>query len=151
MIYLAADHRGFNLKEELKKYLIEAGYQVEDVGAFAYNKDDDYPDFAAAAAAKVAQNPETNRAILLCGSGHGVDIVANKFRGVRAALCWNTAVAKQSREHDSANVLALAANWPTGEEAKEIVRTWLEAEFTGEGRHKRRLTKIKEVEKRNFG
>ncbi len=150
MIYLATDHRGYALKEELKKYLGGAGHEVEDVGAFAYDENDDYPDFAALAAEKVSEHPETNRAILLCGSGHGVDIVANKFRGVRAALCWNPAVAKQSREHDNANVLALAADWLTEEQAQEIVRSWLEAEFSGEERHKRRVEKINGIENKNF-
>ncbi len=147
MLYLAAYHRGYAIKEGLKKYLADAGYEVEDLGAFAYDKDDDYPDFAAAAAQKVAQNPEANRAILLCGSGHGADIVANKFRGVRAALCWNADVARQSREHDNANVLVLPADWVTEEEAQEIVRSWLEVEFSGEERHVRRLRKIEEIER----
>ncbi len=150
MIYLAADHRGFVLKEELKKHLIKAEYEVEDVGAFAYDQNDDYPDFAARAAEKVAQNPEANRAILLCGSGHGADIVANKYRRARAALCWNADVARQSREHDNANVLVLPADWVGEEQAQEIVRSWLEAEFSGEERHKRRVEKINGIENKNF-
>lgn len=150
MIYLATDHRGFVLKEKLKNYLVETGCEIEDMGAFSYDKDDDYPDFAAAAAEKVSEDLETNRAILLCGSGHGADIVANKFRGVRAALCWNTAVAKQSREHDGANVLVLSADWLTEEQAREIVSAWLETGFSGEERHQRRIKKIEETETKNF-
>lgn len=150
MIYLGTDHRGFQLKEELKKYLIEQGFEIEDLGALEYNKDDDYPDFAAAVAAMVAENPSIHRGILLCGSGHGVDIVANKFSGVRAALCWNRQVAAQSREHEDVNVLVLASDWLDPAEVKDIVTVWLGKSFSGEERHIRRLNKIREIEERNF-
>ncbi len=150
MIYLAADHRGFQLKEAIKKSLIERGIAVEDMGAFAYDADDDYVDFAAAAAAKIAENPAEHKGIFVCGSGHGMDIVANKFRGVRAALCWNAQVAKQSREHDDANVLVFAADACDEALAQEIVSVWLGASFSGEDRHIRRLKKIEEIEKENF-
>lgn len=150
MIYLAADHRGFQLKEALKRFLGERGVAFEDVGALAYGQSDDYVDFAAAAAAKIAGNPSEHKGIFLCGSGHGVDIVANKFRGVRAAVCWNTQVAKQSREHDDVNVLVLPADSLDEMQVKEIISVWLGASFTGEDRHIRRLKKIEEIEKENF-
>ena len=150
MIYVAADHRGFRLKEVIKKSLIERGIAVEDCGALAYDAGDDYVDFAAAAAVKIAENPGTHKGIFLCGSGHGVDIVANKFRGIRAVLCWNTAVAKQSREHEDANVLVLPADWLDERTTQEIVVMWLGARFTGEDRHIRRLEKIGEIEEKNF-
>lgn len=150
MIYLAADHRGFKLKEELKKYLIEHRFEVEDVGAFTYDKTDDYADFARAACEKIVQNLSAHKGIFLCGSGHGVDIVANKYNGLRAALCFNKQIAAQSREHDDANVLALAADWVSPEEAKDIVIVWLGKQFSGEDRHVRRLKKIEEIEKKNF-
>lgn len=149
MIYLACDHRGFRLKEQLKKFLLE-GHQVEDVGALSYDTGDDYPDFAMAAAEKIAGSPLEHQGIFLCGSGHGVDMVANKFRGVRAALCWNAAVAKQSREHDDANVLVLPADWLDEMRAQEIVSVWLTARFLGEDRHIRRLRKIESIEAGNF-
>ncbi len=161
MIYLAADHRGFQLKEAIKKSLIERGFEVEDRGALAYDALDDYVDFASAAAEKIAKSlieregdlsraSEASRGIFLCGSGHGVDIVANKFRGVRAALCWNTQVAKESREHGDGNVLVLPADWLDEARAQEIVSVWLGASFSGEDRHIRRLEKIEEIEKKNF-
>lgn len=150
MIYLAADHRGFKLKEAIKESLIKQGVAVEDMGALAYDAADDYVDFAVAAAAKIAENPAEHKGIFLCGSGQGVDIVANKFRGIRAALCWNTAVAKQSREHEDANVLVLPADWLDEMQAREIISIWLGAGFTGEDRHIRRLEKIEKTEQENF-
>ena len=150
MIYLAADHRGFQLKEAIKKSLIERGIEIEDRGALVYDAGDDYVDFAAAATAKIAENPSVHKGIFICGSGHGVDIVANKFRGVRAALCWNAQVAKQSREHDDANVLVLAADACDEAQAQDIVLVWLGAGFSGEDHHIRRLKKIDEIEQKNF-
>ena len=150
MIYLATDHRGFKLKEELKRYLIEQGHEVEDFGAFEYKKDDDYPDFAVAVAEKVAENPEAHKGILICGSGHGMDMVANKFKGIRAALCFNRQVAVQSRAHEDANVLILASDWLDPADTKDIVTVWLGKQFDGAERNIRRLGKIREVEERNF-
>lgn len=150
MIYLAADHRGFRLKEAIKELLTRQGIAPHDCGAFAYNEGDDYTDFAATAAAKIAENPAEHKGIFLCGSGHGVDMVANKFKGIRAVLCWNAEVAKQSREHDDANVLALAADVHAPAEAEQIVSAWLAASFGGEERHMRRLKKIEQVEEKNF-
>lgn len=150
MIYLAADHRGFKLKEALKKFLGEQGIAVEDCGAFTYDPQDDYTDFAVVASAKIVETPSEHKGIFLCGSGHGVDIVANKFKGIRAALCWNMEVAKQSRAHDDANVLILPADWLDEEIAREIVLTWLNTPFSGEDRHSRRLAELKEIETEIF-
>lgn len=150
MIYLAADHRGFQCKEALKAFLGKHGYLYEDKGAFSYDASDDYVDFAVAAAKKIAEHPEQHRGIFICGSGHGMDIVANKFCGVRAALCWNIEVAKQSREHDDANVLVLPADWLEEKQAEGMARVWLEALFSNEERHVRRLGKIGEIEEQNF-
>lgn len=150
MIYLGADHRGFQLREELKKYLTQQGHEVEDLGAFGYDQTDDYPDFVIAVAEKVAENPSAHKGILICGSGHGADIVANKFKGVRAALCFNPQVAAQSREHEDANVLVLASDHIDEVEAKDIVLIWLGKQFDGAERNIRRLGKIREVEERNF-
>lgn len=150
MLYVAADHRGFELKEKIKSALEAEGLELEDVGAFSYDKTDDYVDFAKAAAEKVAENPEKNKAILICGSGHGMDVVANKYKGVRSALVFNTEVAVQSREHENANVLVLASDWLEEDEAIEIAKVWLATDFTGEERHVRRLRKIEEIERQNF-
>jgi ribose 5-phosphate isomerase B len=147
MLYIGADHRGFELKEKLKEWLKDHGHSVEDLGAHKLEPEDDYPDFAEAVARKVSEDPDSNRGILLCGSGHGMDIVANKFKEIRAALCFNTAVAKQSREHEDANVLILAADWVAPNEAREVVKIFLETKFSGEERNERRIQKITEIEK----
>ena len=150
MIYLAADHRGFKLKEEIKKYLLEQNFEVEDVGAFEYNQDDDYVDFSSVAAQKIAENPSLHKGIFVCGSGHGIDIVVNKFKGVRAALVFNAEVAVQSREHEDANVLVFASDWIEPEKAKDLATVWLGKSFGGAERNIRRLRKIEEVERENF-
>jgi ribose 5-phosphate isomerase B len=148
MIYLGADHRGFKLKEILKAFLEGEGYEFEDLGNAVHDPNDDYPDFAAAVARKVAENPKENRGILLCGSGVGMDIVANRFKGVRSALIWigDEALIKQSRQHDDSNVLSLPADYLSEERAKKIVKLWLETPFLEVERHQRRIQKIEELE-----
>lgn len=150
MIYLAADHRGFQLKETLKQILERQGYPVTDMGAFQYDKTDDYVDFAKAALDKIADNPRLHKGILICGSGHGMDIVANKYKDMRAVIGFNRYVAVQSRQHENANVLVLAADWLKEEEAYSIVSDWLGAEFNAEDRHIRRLKKLEDIETKNF-
>lgn len=149
MLYIGADHRGYNLKEEIRKYLDELKMKYEDLGAFSLNPDDDYPDYAKEVAQRVAEAPEEHRGILFCGSGVGVNIVANKFDGIRSALVWNEKVAKASRVDDNANVLSLPADDLTTEETKKIVKIWLETPFTREERHYRRIKKIEEIERNN--
>lgn len=142
MIYIGADHRGFQLKEEIKKFLAENKYQFEDMGNFAYDPSDDYTDFAKLVAQKVSEKPEENKGILICGSGVGVDITANKFHGVRSALADDIATAKQSREHDDTNVLSLPADEVNFDLAKKIITTWLETSFSNGEKYKRRINKI---------
>ena len=142
MIYLGADHRGFQLKEEIKKFLAEKKYQFEDMGNFAYDPNDDYTDFAKLVAQKVAEKPEEHKGMLICGSGVGVDITANKFHGVRSALADDVATAKQSREHDDTNVLSLPADEVNLELAKQIISVWLETPFSNGEKYKRRIDKI---------
>jgi ribose 5-phosphate isomerase B len=146
LIYIGADHRGFRLKGVLKAHLNNRGYEVVDCGNERYEEGDDYPDFAAAVAKKVSENPEENRGILICGSGVGVDIVANKFKGVRSALATTPEQARLSRHDNNANVLSLAADFLSENEMREIVNVWLATSFPGEEHHKRRLGKIKELE-----
>ncbi|NIT03614.1 RpiB/LacA/LacB family sugar-phosphate isomerase [Candidatus Saccharibacteria bacterium] len=148
MIYLGTDHRGFELKEKIALWLGEWGYEFEDLGAASYDKKDDYPDFASAVARKVSENPKENRGILLCGSGVGVDVVANKFKSVRSALVWGDeeALVKQSRQHDGTNVLSLPADHLSEKQAKNIVKTWLETPDPSEERHLRRIKKISNLE-----
>ena len=147
MIYLGADHRGYRLKEALKIYLKELGYDFDDLGALEIKFDDDYPDYAILVAQKVSQNPKENIGILICGSGVGVDVTANKFKGVRSALLFDAQQARMSRNDDNTNILSLSADFIDENLAKEILKIWLETPFSRLERHVRRLTKIKEIEK----
>ena len=147
MIYIGADHRGYKLKEALKDYLKELNLEYEDLGALQIIFDDDYPDYAILVAKKVSENPRENRGILICGSGVGVDIVANKFKGVRSALIFNPEQARMSRNDDNTNVLSLSADFIEEDPAKEIMKVWLETPFSRLERYARRLEKIKEIEK----
>ncbi|MDO8743174.1 MAG: RpiB/LacA/LacB family sugar-phosphate isomerase [Candidatus Azambacteria bacterium] len=145
MLYIGSDHRGYNLKETLKIYLQELNYVFEDLGAKELIPDDDYPDYALAVAKKVAENPETNHGILLCGSGVGVDIVANKIKNIRSALCFDVKQAQASRNDDNTNILSLPADFISESLAKEIVKIWLETPFSGLEHHARRIEKIKKI------
>lgn len=146
-VYIGADHRGYNLKEVLKIYLKELDYDFEDLGARELNPEDDYPDYAVEVAKKVAEDLENNRGVLICGSGVGVDVVANKFKGIRSALLFNPEQARMSRNDDNANVLSLSADFIDENSAKEIVKIWLETPFSRLERHVRRVEKIKKIEK----
>jgi len=146
MIYIGADHRGYKLKEKLKDYLSALRYEYKDMGANKYNENDDYPDFAKPVAEKVAENPEKNIGILLCGSGVGVDIVANRYKGVRSALVSTVDMAGHARRNDNCNVLSLAADILEEKKMKKMVKTFLETKFAGEEKYVRRLKKIEEVE-----
>jgi len=144
MIYLGADHRGFQLKEEIKRFLAEKKYQFEDMGNVKYDPDDDYTDFAKLVAQKVSEKPEERKGVLICGSGVGVDITANKFHGVRSALADDIATAKQSRKHDDTNVLSLPAGEINFELAKQILETWLATPFSNGEKYKRRIDKMEQ-------
>lgn len=143
MIYLGADHAGFILKEEAKRILQEAGYQYEDLGNFELDKQDDYPDFALAVVNKMESN---DKGILICGSGAGMCITANKIKGIRAVNCVDEFMAQQSRQHNNANVLCLGGQIVDPEKAEKIIKIWLITEFSQEERHIRRINKIKEIE-----
>jgi ribose 5-phosphate isomerase B len=146
-IFLGADHAGFQIKEELKAYLQEKGVDVEDMGAFELNPNDDYPDLIIPVAKKVAENPEQNRGIVLGGSGQGEAIAANKSKGVRAIVYYGgpLEIVELSRRHNNANVLSLGARFLTPQQALEAVDLWLATSFEG-GRHERRVKKITKLE-----
>lgn len=146
VIYFGADHGGFALKETLRDFVREAGYEVYDFGAASYQKDDDFPDFAKAVAEKVSQEPERSRGVLLCRSGVGMDIVANKFRNVRSVLGISPDQVYAARHDDSANVLSIAADITQENDAKKMVQIFLETPFAGEERYMRRLEKIMHIE-----
>jgi len=145
-IYLGADHRGFELKEEVKEYLEGEGYEVEEVGRGEFDPDDDYVDYAVKVAEMVEGNENNDRGILLCGSGHGMEMVANRFPRVRAMLAFNEEVTQQGREHEDANLLVLPSDWVTREEAVERVRIFLETERSEEMRYVRRREKMANLE-----
>ncbi len=149
MIYLGADHRGFDLKQRLYQKLQDEGLKVTDLGDEVLNPSDDYVDFAENVAKAVLEEPEVNRGVLLCGTGVGVDIVANKYDGIRSALVSDIKTTVQSRQHEDVNVIALPADTLDLESAWEIVEAFLNTPFSEEERHVRRLEKIEELEKTN--
>lgn len=147
-IIIASDHAGFNYKTLLAKDIITLGHEITDLGT--YNEDPtDYPDHARDAANAILNN-EGERAIIICGSGVGVSVAANKFKGIRAGVCHDTYSAHQCVEHDDVNILCLGQRVIGIELARDIVIAFLKAEFTHAERHQRRLSKIKEIENENM-
>ncbi|RJQ33482.1 RpiB/LacA/LacB family sugar-phosphate isomerase [Candidatus Parcubacteria bacterium] len=140
-IYLGSDHNGFAIKEYVQDYLEAKGYKVEDLGNVKLNLRDDYPDYAKAVARKV-QKSSTALGILFCGSGQGMCITANKFKGIRAALAWSVGTAKKSRYDDNSNIICLPAWSINRDQARRIITGWLTTDFSQATRHKRRIKKI---------
>lgn len=143
-IAIGADHRGFKAKEHLKKFLERLGHTAKDFGSHSEDSVD-YPDYAEKVARSVAKG-EFERGIVICDTGIGVCIAANKIPHIRAALCWNEETARMSRAHNDANVLCLAASFTAPELMEKIVKVWLSTSFEG-GRHARRVNKIRALEK----
>jgi ribose 5-phosphate isomerase B len=143
-IVIASDHAGFSLKEKLKSHLKMKGIKIKDLGTTS-KESCDYPKFAYALANEVSRG-KFKKGILICKSGIGNSIVANKLPGVRAALCYNVKAARLSREHNDSNVLVMGAVFVNASLAKRITEVWLKTEFLG-GRHRRRLNQIKGIEK----
>lgn len=144
-VYLGTDHAGFEFKEDIKTFLQVKGYQVEDCGAYDYNKDDDYPDFVSLAAQKVAENPGSF-GIVLGKSGAGECIVANKIKGIRAFVGISEQNVKLAREHNDANVLSLGSEIVSEDQAREFVELFTNTPFSNEPRHIRRIEKIRALE-----
>lgn len=163
-VYLATDHTGLELKNKVKEFLQKEGYEVEDCGAYIYDKNDDYPDFINKAAEGVSKDPENTRGIIFGGSGQGEAMAANKSKNVRCALFYAPALATQviniegtkstdpfemlklTREHNDANMLSLSARFLKEEEAIRAVQIFLETPFSNAERHKRRINMIKRIE-----
>lgn len=145
MIYLGADHRGFQLKEQLKTWLQGRGMTFEDLGAVKFNPSDDYPVIAEKVAKKVIKNEE-HKGILICGSGAGVCIAANKVRGIRGSEGLNKDAVRAARSEDNINVLCLAADLLASDEARDFVEVFLNTSYAGEERHERRLKEIEDME-----
>jgi ribose 5-phosphate isomerase B len=146
-VALGTDHAGFPLKDDVVKAIRQAGHSVVDCGATELKPDDDYPDYARAVADTIRAR-RAWRGVLLCGSGVGASVAASKFDGIRAALCHDTFSARQGVEDDDMNVICLGARVVGPALAGELVRAFLHAEFSGAERHRRRLAKIQEIEKR---
>jgi ribose 5-phosphate isomerase B len=144
-VALGADHGGFEMKQALAGLLEEQGHEVLDLGADSVDPGDDYPDFALAVGRAVAEG-KAERGILVCGSGAGAAIAANKVHGIRAALAHDTYTAHQMVEHDNANVCCLGARVIGPELAAEVVRIFIDARFSGGERHRRRLAKVARME-----
>jgi len=143
-IAIASDHAGYELKEKLKRYLLNSGFIIVDFGTHT-NRSVDYPDYAFKVAKAVSRR-RFDRGILICGTGIGMSIAANKVKGVRAAVCWNEKTAELSRKHNNANILCLGARVIGYRKAKKIVDVWLTTSFEG-NRHLRRVRKISQLEK----
>ena len=141
MIYISSDHRGFNLKNYITQILKNKGAEIEDLGPKELAGDDDFVDFATILAKKIQENPE-NQGILLCRNGVGMSMVANRFKGVRAALSWIPEHAASSKNDDNSNVLVLPSDYVSEIEALKIVETWINTPFSGEERFVRRLNKL---------
>src|SRR3972149_3705373 len=146
IIYIGADHRGFKLKETLKQFLHDSGYTVNDMGNTQYDENDDYPDFAKLVAEKVSADQFNSRGIVICGSGVGVDIVANKFPNIRSALGFHPDQVMEAKSNDYVNVLALAADFLEEDQVKKIVSVWLQTPFDGDEQDKRRIEKIRQID-----
>jgi len=143
-IAIGTDHAGFEYKVRLSDYLKSFGHIVIDVGTFT-TESSDYPDFGIKASQKVCSG-EAEMGILLCGTGIGMSIVANKFKGIRAALCWNSEIARLAREHNNANILCMGARFLTISECIEITDMFLKTSLKSENRYLRRINKITNIE-----
>lgn len=141
-IFIGADHRGYALKARLLKYLKRAGYEIEDKGDKALDSGDDFPHYAAKVATAVAAGDSEARGILICGSGQGMAMAANRFRGVRAALCWDRQSAREARNDDDSNILCLPAHQVDQHDVEVITETWLNTKFAGAARFVRRIEQI---------
>lgn len=144
-IVIGADHAGYELKTELVDYLKSLGHEVMDVGTFDPSQPDDYPDFATLVAKQI-QNGAAGRGILVCGSGVGVSVAANKFTGIRAGLTHDHYSARQGVEHDNMNVLVMGSRVIGANTAMDLVDGFLGAQFSNEERHVRRLAKVQAIE-----
>mgnify|MGYP001566099908 FL=1 len=147
-IYIGADHRGFVLKEKIARWLYELKYEFTDLGANSIDLSDDYTKYAEQVALMVRDN-EGSRGVLLCGSGVGVDVVANKFDGIRSSIGKSVLQVKAGRSDDDMNILVIAADFTTEKEAKGMLIAFLETKFDGKARHEKRLEEIEKIEANN--
>ncbi|MDP3800317.1 MAG: RpiB/LacA/LacB family sugar-phosphate isomerase [bacterium] len=150
MIYIGSDHRGFNLKEYLKGYLTAAKIPFKDLGNHKFDPEDDYPDFAFSVAEKVSENLMENLGVMICGSGLGMVVAANKIKNIRAGLVLNEWFAKHGRENDDLNILVLSSDTTDFSMAERILKAFLVTRFINEEKYIRRVDKIEKKEEENF-
>jgi ribose 5-phosphate isomerase B len=143
-IFLGADHAGFDLKNQLREHLAHQDYEIEDVGAMTLDDDDDYPKYAFALATKVIAE-EDGRGILVCGSGQGMSIAANRVRGIRAGLAWNKDSAETAKTDDDCNVLVVPSRFVDTVAASEMADAWLKASFNKDPKYQRRLDEVEDI------
>lgn len=145
-IYISADHAGYELKNELREHLAHHKHDVEDLGPATLDPEDDYPQFAYRLTTKLlgSEDPDV-RGILVCGSGQGMAIAANRVRGIRAAVVWDEESAKETRQDNDSNVISLPARYLNADTAKKIIDTWLKEPFSNAPRHRRRLEEIEDI------
>lgn len=149
MVYIGADHRGYKLKEKIKSWFGEWGETYKDLGPDKFDPEDDYPDFGIAVGEAVAKD-KGSLGIVVCGSGIGISVAANKVKGVRAAVVFNEDGAFHARDSDELNVLSLPVDYLSESQAKKVIEVFLKTKFSGEKRHKRRIGKIKEYENKSL-
>jgi ribose 5-phosphate isomerase B len=137
-VHIGGDHAAYEMREDLRDFMTEQGHEVTDHGPFEYDELDNYPVYVLRAAEAVAEDPES-LGVVLGGSGNGEQIAANKVKGIRAALCYNTELAELSRLHNNARVISIGARMNSQDEARQMVQTFLGTEFSGEERHSRRI------------
>lgn len=146
VIFLASDHAGFELKNELREHLVHHGHKVEDMGPATLDPEDDYPQFTYRVTTKVLGSEDKDpRGILICGSGQGMGMAANRVRGIRSIVAWNEEVAKAGRQDENSNVLALPSRFLDNATVFRIADAWLEEPFSNAARHRRRLEEIEEL------
>jgi ribose 5-phosphate isomerase B len=150
MLYIASDHRGYNLKEFLKGYLSQEKIPFKDVGNHKFDPEDDYPDFAFKLAREVAKNHDENIGVMACGSGLGMVVAANKIKGIRAGLVMSEWFAEHGKENDDLNVISFSADKTDFSSAERIFKKWMSSKFNNSDKYRRRLEKIKKVEEENF-
>ncbi len=143
-LFVGADHGGFDQKELLVAWLRGLGHEVEDLGADHLDKEDDFPQYAFVVATKVLGEDES-RGVLICGSGQGMAMAANRVRGIRASVVWSAEVAHETREDNDSNVLCLPARFITTAEAKHITEAWLSTEFSSNPKYHRRIDEVEEI------
>jgi len=144
MIYITSDHGGYNLKTILIKHLTDKGLEIKDMGAYEYNENDDYPDYVIPFVKEMLKTPN-NKGIALCRSGDGVNITANRFKGIRSTLSWNKEHAVKSKIDDDTNVLSIPTDYITEQQAIEMVDAWLNTEFIAVPRYIRRIKKMEDI------